>query len=387
MNTEYYVDDCIAFLKKLIETPSVNGKDNEAAIAAVVAEEAERLGLPCKIIAKDSGRPNIFVGEGFEDNGSLLLVAHLDTVPTGDPATWSFDPFAATIQDGRLYGRGAFDCKGGIALGLYVLKALVDRGELRAAKFVGVADEESGADSSLGLRYVLDQGLAARGAVYAYGITGHERIIIGHRGLVRLWVACKGEAAHSGSSEWANHTKGASAIDGIVDFLVKIRSFTLPGDNKYFPNHRFTLTPTLLDGGSGESLVPDTAKVLLDIRTLPEHSNDYVIESITSIANELTTDKLSFSVDVKNSIPGVVTDPVSPFVQQARRLSKQLFGVSPVPEGSGPANEGYMLVSRGIPTIIGYGPVGGNFHAANEYIELNSIGTSLEFLIRLALEH
>ena len=384
MNTSSYYDDCVKFLQKLIQTPSVNGKDNEKAIVNIIAEEAKKLGLPSKIIAKDTARPNIFIGESLQDNQSLLLVAHLDTVPTGELATWGSDPFAAVLKDNKLYGRGAFDCKGGIALSLYVLKLLADKGLMHKAKFVGVADEESGADSQLGLQYLLDKGLRAKAAVYVYGSNGHDNITIGHRGLIRLWVTCKGEAAHSGSSEWGSRTRGSSAIDGITDFLMEVRKLALPGTNKYFPEHKFTLTPTLIEGGSGESLVPDTAKVLLDIRMFPEHDNDEVIEKIAKITNKLSTNKLKFSIKVKNNIPGVITDPGSLFVQQAVKLNNQIFGLAPTLTGSGPANEGYMLVSNGIPTIMGYGPTGDNFHSANEYIELNSIDSCLKFLVRLA---
>lgn len=72
--------------------------------------------------------------------------------------------------------------------------------------------------------------------------------------------------------------------------------------------------------------------------------------------------------------------------KEAIKLNKEIFGPTPTLAGSGPANEGYMLVSHGIPTIMGYGPVGDNFHSANEYIELGSIDSSLQFLTRLAEE-
>lgn len=387
MNPSSYYEDSVKFLQKLIQTPSVNGNDSESAIVEVIAKEAKKLGLPYQIITKDAARPNIFIGEGFKDDQSLLLVAHLDTVPPGELKAWELDPFAATVKDSKLYGRGAFDCKGGIALSVYTLKMLADKGQLHKAKFVGVADEESGADSKLGLRYLLDQGLNAKAAVYTYGSSSnHTKITIGHRGLIRLWVTCKGEAAHSGSSEWSNRTKGESAIEGMTDFLTEIKSFTQSGKNKFFPEQKFTLTPTLIEGGSGESIVPDTAKVLLDIRLLPEHPNDEIIEKIAKISEKLSTSKRSFSMKVKNNIPGVITAPDSYFVQQAIKLNKEIFGTTPKLAGSGPANEGYMLVSHGIPTIMGYGPMGGNFHSANEYAELDSIESSLHFLAELAQE-
>lgn len=157
-----YKEDCVRFLQKLVQTPSVNGREGEKAVVDLIVEEAERLNLPHKIYTKNASRPNIFVGEGFSNNDNLLLVAHMDTVPEGNPDRWEVQPFAGAIQENRLYGRGAVDCKGGIALSLYTLKILQDSGKSGAAKFVAVVDEESGADSELGLRYLLEQGLRAR---------------------------------------------------------------------------------------------------------------------------------------------------------------------------------------------------------------------------------
>ena len=140
MEYTQYAEDCTAFLQKLIQTPSVNGVHNEGAVVRVIEEEARRLDLPYQIISKDPTRPNIFVGDDFKSDDSLLLVAHTDTVSEGDATKWAHPPFSATVQDGKVYGRGAVDCKGGIALSLYTLKLLADTGKLSRAKFVGVAD-------------------------------------------------------------------------------------------------------------------------------------------------------------------------------------------------------------------------------------------------------
>ena len=385
MTRDNNMQDCTDFLQKLIQTPSVNGKDNEAELVDIIASEAEKLGLPYKIIAKDTNRPNIFVGEDLESTDALLFVAHLDTVPVGDEDAWQCSPFSGQIADGKLYGRGAFDCKGGIALSLYALKNLADKGLLRKAKFVGVADEESGADSKLGLNYLLQQGLRAKAAVYTYGTNDYSRITIGHRGLIRLWVTCHGQSVHSGSRDWQNKTKGESAIDGIVALLNQLGQLDFPASNKYFPDYGFVLTPTLIQGGSGESIVPDNARVLLDIRTLPDHDNQKIISEIKSVANSLTTGNRTYDIEIKNCIPGALTDPESPIVKRAQQINQKVLGITSKLSGSGPANEGYMLISNGIPTITGYGPLGGNFHAANEYVDLDSLPKALSMLEELAL--
>jgi len=381
-----YKTDCVSFLQKLIQTPSVNGKNPEKDIVKVIADEAKKLGLSYKIIEKEKNRPNIFVGDSFTSNKNLLLVAHIDTVPEGNRDAWDHSPFSGKISDNKVYGRGAIDCKGGIAVSLYTLKALKDIGKADHAKFVGVADEESGADSDFGLRYVLSQGLKAKGAVYTYGNSKPPtHVIIGHRGLIRLWVTCIGESTHSGSSDWQNRKKGENAIDGIAEFVNELSKIKISATNKYFPGYKFVFTPTILEGGVGESIVPDKAKVLVDIRTLPDVPSGEIIKKIKLITRKLSKGKRKYEIEIKNNLPAVLTNPKESIVKSAQKLTKEIYGSQVGLKGSGPANESYMLITKNIPTITGYGPIGNGFHSSNEHAEISSIEKSLAFLSELAL--
>ena len=381
-----YINDCISFLKQLVQTPSVNGKHFEEAIVQVIHREAEKQGLPAEIVAKDPQRPNIVVGGRLEDSHPLLLVAHTDTVTEGASHLWKFPPFSGHQEGMRLYGRGAIDCKGGVALSMSVLKALRDMNQLHRAKFVGVCDEESGASSPLGLGYLLEQNLKAEGAIYTYGRHGGvtESINIGHRGVLRVWVIFYGESVHSGSLTWQNATRGKNAIDALGRFLGKMQSFSLPGESRYFPGYRLIATPTQLVAGIADSIVPDEAKVLFDIRTLPEHTTENVLEEIHAIAQQCCP-KFSYQIQPKFEVPAVLSPPDSPFIQTVQKIHQECFDIFPSLKGSGPANESYMLIKRGIPTIAGYGPSGEGAHSPNEYADIDSLEKSFHFLLKLAL--
>lgn len=382
-----YKQDCLKFLQRLIKTPSVNGRDNEEQVVKVIESEARKLNLPYKMFQKQKKRPNIFVGHNFTSNKNLLLVAHTDTVSEGVISSWQYPPFSGQIKNGKIYGRGVLDCKGGIAISLYVLKILKDKGKLKLAKFVGVADEEGGADSEIGLKFVLKQGLSANGAVYTYGEKqDKDSLIIGQRGLVRVWIVCHGQAAHSGSLEWQKREKGENSIEGIFKLLTKLEELDFPERNKYFPGYKFILTPTIIKGGNGESVVPEKTRVLLDIRTLPEHSNKIIINKISQKARQLTTKSLRFEIKIKNNLPAALTNPNEQIVQTALKLSSKIYNTKLAIKGAGSANEAYLLIRKRIPTIIGGGPLGGGFHSANEYAEIDSIEKSLQFLTELALQ-
>jgi len=377
----------ISFLQKLIQTPSVNGKKAEEEVVGVIAREADKLKLPFQVYESEKGRPNIFVGEDFNSNKNMLLVAHTDTVPPGDERKWTHPPFAGNISNNKIYGRGAIDCKGGIATSIYTIKNLYDQGHKRLAKFVGVADEESGANSRIGLRYLLQKGLNAKGAVYTYGakITD-DTLTIGHRGLIRLWVTCHGESAHSGSLSWQQKKAGESAIEGICKFLKESKHIKFSQTNKYFPKYKYIATPTIIEGGNSESIVPTRARVLIDIRTLPNNPQEEIIKKYNKLAKQLSGNKRSYEIKIKTQIPASLTNPDSKIISCAKDLYIQLKGKSPKLTGSGPANEGYMLINKNIPTIIGFGPIGNGFHSPDEYAEIDSLPYSIDFLTKLAIK-
>lgn len=379
-----YTNDIILFIQKLVSIPSVNGVNNEEEIIKAIKEEADKLDLPNKIIFKDPLHPNIFVGNNFDKKQGLLLIAHVDTAGVGDESKWQHKPFGAEIEDNKLYGRGAIDNKAGIALSLYTLKMLQDQGKLDQAKFVGVSDEECGADSIFGARHLLDQGLQAKAAIYTYA--GNDTITIGHRGQVKHWVSVTGESAHSGSSSWQNGTRGASAIKALNMFLSELDKFNMEGSHEAFPNYTFKQTVLFIEGGNTTSLVPDKARCLIDARLLPIHKNDEYIDSITKLAKSFETEKIKFNVEVDTNLPAAFIKNDEKIVTILKDLSKEILNTEPEIRGCGPANEGYMFINNDIPTICGFGVNGDGLHSKDEYLDLDSIPKILKIYTETALK-
>lgn len=380
-----YRDDLVDFVCDLVKTPSVNGENPEEAVASLILKKSQDLLLPARIVAKNKKRPNVFVGEDFSSKNGILFVAHIDTVPVGDIGGWKHDPLGAEVKGGKLFGRGAIDCKVGIALSVYTLKVLKDLGYGNSASFIAVSDEESGADSDIGTKYLLSQGLMAKSAIYTY--PGFDTVTIGHRGLVRVWVNVKGESAHTGSLSWQRGERGASAIEAMAKFISALSEVKMPGTNKDFPGFTFKHTATIIEGGSGESIVPDKARVLVDARLLPGHSNEKYISKIKKLAQKFSSKKVSLDIEVKTNVHGVVIPRDERIVNILVRLDREVMGIAPEVRGCGPANEGYMLVEAGIPTICGFGAGGDGSHSANEYVELDTLPKIFEIYVRAAVEH
>ncbi len=378
-----YTKDIISFIQKLVSIPTVTGINNEIEIIKAIAEEAKKLDLPFQIITKDISHPNIFVGENFNKKEGLLFIAHVDTAGVGDETKWQNKPFGAEIENNKLYGRGSIDNKAGIALSLYTLKILKDQGKLHLAKFIGVSDEERGADSIFGAKYLLEQGLQAKAAIYTY--SGNDVITIGHRGQVKLWINVTGESAHSGSSTWQDGTRGASTIDALNSFLTKVNKFEMEGTHEAFPNYTFKQTILYIEGGAKTSLVPDKAGCLIDARLLPIHDNNEYIKSITNIAKSLETEKVKFNLEIQTNLPAVFIKNDEKIVTILKDLSKKVLNIEPEIRGCGPANEGYMFIEKDIPTICGFGVSGDGVHSKDEYLDLNSVPKLLEVYVQASL--
>ena len=373
-----YQADLTAFLQDLVRIPTVNGRDPEFALAIRIQEEASKLGLESRLVGLEPERPNVLVTYGTGSD-RFALIGHMDTVAEGDESNWSSPPFAAEISDGRIIGRGAADNKAGIACGIYTLAVLRDLNLIDPSRHqaivAGVVDEESGACSPLGVLHLFDSGaLQARGAIYTYT---SDIVCIGHRGLIRLELNAKGQSIHAGVAEWHNHSSGANAVIALADLLLrlevlKISAIAPPG----FEHLGFTITPgTIFKGGSFPSIVPDSANAVIDIRLLPGRSSAEVIERIREQIRSVEDERprISFELKVLVDIPGASIPRDHPLALLAQDYTETLTGRRWETAGAGPANEGYMLIGAGIPTLCGFGPTGGNPHAPDEWVAIDSL--------------
>jgi len=373
-----YQTDITAFLRDLVRIPSVNGRDTEAALAERMQAEADRHGFDSRLAALQPERPNVLVTYGTGAD-RFALISHMDTVAEGDSASWSSPPFAAEVKDGRIIGRGTADNKAGIACSLYTLALLRDLDLLDPARqqviVAGVVDEESGACSPFGVRHLIDSGtLQARGAVYAYA---SDIVCIGHRGLIRLELTARGESVHAGLEKWHHRQQGANAVMALADLLLRLESLNMPAATPPgFEHLGFTITPgTTFRGGSYPSIVPDSANAFVDIRLLPGQSSAPVLEAVREQIHtvEIERPRISLEMKVTVDIPGAAIPEDHPLALLAQDYTEALTGRRWATAGARPANEGYMLIEAGIPTLCGFGPTGGNPHAPDEWVEINSL--------------
>ena len=212
----------IADLRALVRMPSITGCEAEA--AGWAAEALRELGLAVEVVEPDPAAvradpdwpgeemprttlPVVMARTGPGDGRRVVLSGHLDVVPSGDPATWTVDPWAGEIRDGALFGRGACDMKGGVASVLAAIRSLAATGDLeRLAGELVVAFVPSEEDGGQGTLAAIRAG--ATGDLAIIPEPSNLDVVVAHAGAITFRLTVPGRAAHA-----SQRREGISALD------------------------------------------------------------------------------------------------------------------------------------------------------------------------------
>ena len=373
----------IQTLADLIGINSINpqlvpGGRGEAEIAAYIAEALRRLNLQVIMHEPEAGRVSV-VGrlQGKGSGRALMLNGHLDTVGVeGMP-----EPFAATIRNGKMYGRGAYDMKGSLAACMTALKALVDskaafNGEVLLA---AVADEEyfSLGTADIVSRYKVDGAIVTEAT--------EMNLCRAHKGFVWLEVETFGRAAHG-----SRFDEGVDANMMMGRFLAALDK--LEKDLRARSSHPLVGPPSLhaalLNGGSGLSTYAANCKLKIERRTIPGETEAQVVGELQKIIDQLTAADSNFKATV-NALctrePFEVAENAE-IVRTVEKAAAQVRGISPRHIGQTFWMDSALLAAAGIETVV-IGPIGAGAHADEEWVELQSLVDLAQILAETALEY
>jgi acetylornithine deacetylase len=356
-------------LTRLVRTNSINpdlvpGAPGEAELAEWVAGELRRLGCRVSTAEPKPGRVSV-VGTlpGLGGGPSLLLYAHLDTVGVEGME----QPWSAEVREGRLYGRGAYDMKGGLAACLTALKAVRDSGlRLRGDLLVvGVADEET---ESLGMRDLLE---VIRTDAAIVTEPTELAVFIAHKGFCWIEVETLGRAAHG-----SRYQEGIDANLRMGRFLAELAQ--LERRLRTGPAHRLLGPPTLhaatLHGGSGLSTYAARCVLQLERRTLPGETPEAVLGEVEAIIAGLRAEDPGFEAQARLLLarPSYEGSADSAIGRAVLTATQRRLGRAPVIGGAAYWMDAALIAEAGIETIV-IGAVGTGAHAAVEWVELESV--------------
>ena len=371
---EVDADGVVEFTQALVRIPSTNDpakSRSEQPAADLVAAKMREWGWDPVVYEAAPGRPNVVaVVEGGGGPGpTLMFEGHTDVVTEGDLNSWTVDPFGGEIRDGKLWGRGSADMKSGLAATLYATRALQLAGPFPGRiKVCALADEEG---LMIGAHHFVSEGLAADvdGAIVAEPEAGEICAVA--KGALRLRVDLTGKMAHGAMPQ-----HGRNPIQAVGALLTGLRTLQAELQER-FPAHEHLgevyVTPTVVRAGTEEqvNVIPATASVFIDVRTIPGVEHKDVADRVAALATwEGITAQVSVLVD-RPPVDVPVTDPVVAALAAAHR---DVTGEEPVYGGVPGSTDGTVLTHwGGIPSVV-YGP-GGKWiaHQADEYVEVDEI--------------
>jgi acetylornithine deacetylase len=367
-------------LRQLVAIDSVNpdlvpGGAGEGNIARFVAQWLERAGLEVVRDEVVPGRPNVIgLARGSGGGRSLLLNAHMDTVGVTGMAR-PHDPY---IEGNRLYGRGTYDMKGGLAA-IMAAGAAAKKLNLRGDVIVtAVIDEEY---ASIGTQAVVKTWKADAAIVTE---PTDLNFCTAHKGFAWFDIITKGVAAHGSRPDL-----GVDAIMHMSNVLVELEK--LNQTLRTVPAHRLlgngSLHASLIEGGQELSSYPERCKLSIERRTIPGETVEQVEAEIRNILTNLTSTDPTFQADYTL---GLARDPFEvsldePIVQTVLHCA-QKFLKNEIEEVGGTGwMDSALLAAAGIPTVI-FGPGGEGAHAVVEWSDIQQVEQCAEILTAVAAD-
>ena len=340
----------VEFLQRMVRIDS-SKKENYPEVVRIIREEAERLGLPVKIVEED-GMPHLIIGEG-----ERIVLTHYDVVPGDD--------FSGKVKDGKVFGRGAADCKGNIAAALYALAEVWPEKKFRLIVAGGEETQEAeGFFKSIEGRevVVLD--------------ASREYLTVGARGVARLHVKVRGKQAHS-----AYPFLGENPIYPMAELIGKLKEISKElyrsvrskyGAPPGTPHRSLPLdmSVTVVRAGEAANVIPGEAEMTVDIRFPPDADIEGILKGIE--------EKLEGAeVTSRVLLPGWVT----PGTGLAERLAELTGGEICVELGG---TDGVHLYER-IPELVQFGVIRqeNNIHGSGEFVYIKDLEDVRDVLKRL----
>lgn len=345
-----------------------------------LAERFDRLGIPYTV-RTENGKAYNLVAETGPAGPSIILNSHLDVVPPGDRDRWVYPPFEPTIDDGRLYGRGACDAKGPLAAMVAAFERLWRRRDTLRGRIIltAVGAEETG---GIGTLREAEAGLRADVAIVGEPTQLIPRIA--HKGRMTVAITTRGKPVHSSNPDAGVNaiTKMLKLIPALEDLHTEARRLTHPllgaGSS----------TITRISGGVADNVVPGECTLHIDRRLMPGETPDSALAYYMAVldAARERDPELVVELDLHEAKhPAETSDPR--WAAMMERVVSRVLGRPVEAQGfTATCDMTHLEHEAGTPTVI-YGPGDlGLAHQYNEFVPVDELYTAAEVYYQACLE-
>ncbi|HET9058815.1 MAG TPA: ArgE/DapE family deacylase, partial [Acidimicrobiales bacterium] len=319
------VDQLVRLTSELVSIDTANPPGSEAAVAGVLRDAMAPWGVQWQEVEPAPGRLSLVgrlaAGEDAGKAPTLIVNGHTDVVPVV-PERWSRSPFTPVLSEGRLYGRGTADMKGGVAAAICALATLDAAGASRGCNLVfqWVADEERGGGQ--GTRVLMEKGLL-RGDACIVPEPTSLAVCVAERGLLQGKILIKGRPGHG-----SRPRDGISAVEHAAQVALALHAAEF-GDAEHPLLGRPTANVGTIHGGSAVNIVAEQAEVGFDRRLLPGMTIEEAVAGIERRLAEAGLSGIDYTIEVEDFGEGSEMSPDDPFASLVRSCVASVTGTEP----------------------------------------------------------
>ena len=361
-------------------------RNSNLRLISYVQDYLDRYKVESELVYDTSGnKANLYATIGSPTTGGIMLSGHTDVVPV-EGQHWVTDPFVLNQSEGKIFGRGSADMKGFIACVLDKVPAMVQANLCKPIHIALSYDEEVGCVGVRGLLSAMES-MAVLPSMAIIGEPTNMNIVVAHKGKRALRVVVTGASSHSAyPTDGVNAIGFASQLITHIDELQNQIAEEGPIDDGYAVPHS-TLHVGLIHGGTALNIVPNRCSFEFEIRHLPEHDGDLLIELIREYAQE-TLNPIMHSKNADSGIkleelfgyPPLFTKPSDPIVTFLISLLEKHSKVEKISFGS---EAGLFSGRLGIPSVVcGPGSIS-QAHKPDEYVTAEQLQLCSSMLDRL----
>jgi acetylornithine deacetylase len=365
-------------LAELIKIDSVNpdlvpSGAGEAHIATFIRSWLEEKGFETHWLEKTAGRPSVVgIARGTGGGKVLMLNGHLDTVTIVGMSIPALEP---RVEDGRMYGRGSYDMKCGVAAMLVAAvqaKTLGLRGDVIVAC---VADEENASIGTSEVTMLQSTGQFKADAAIVCEPTNLE-MTVAHKGFVWANITTQGKAAHGSRPDL-----GIDAIAKMGAVLIELERLAdrLAQNSKHPLLGTGSVHASIISGGEERSSYPASCSLEIERRTVPGETPEMVRAELQAIMNVCSSRDPNFQANLEIGLIRQAHEclETEAIVQTLRHHARDVTGLEPRISGAPYWTDCAILADAGIPSLL-YGPSGDGAHAAIEWVDLESLETCVK---------
>ncbi len=377
------LDDTIGLLNDLIAYPTVSA-DSNLALIDHLANRLQDAGARIDVFTDPSGqKANLFATLGPETDGGIVLSGHTDVVPVTHQ-DWSSDPFAMTIRDGAIYGRGTCDMKGFIAAAVALAPKFAQHAIRRPLHFAFTYDEEVGCMGA----QALAQSLTDRGIKPGVAIIGEPtsmRVIEGHKGCCEYTTRFEGLAGHGSAPDL-----GVNAVEYAVRYVVRLLELreelkTMAPRGSRFDPPWTTINTGALHGGIAHNVIANHAAVEWEMRPVQAGDASHVRDTMRSYAENTLLPAMQAvwpDATITTEVIGEIEGLIPTDTNQARDIVTELTGANGT-DLAAFGTEAGIFQALGMDVVVcGPGSIE-QAHKADEFVTTDQLAQCIRMLERL----